>query len=278
LSSISYTISPLMSLHCDNINSNDNTQSNNHQHPTAAPVNGSSLSSPEYLQAALDHQDVNQIKAYFNYNHQIDLINQEILPSNFTRIVQFRIPLHYSIRWNKIRSVRCLVEDLSCNINQTEPDNNRSAVLLAANYGHYELLEYLINHNADPTISTQTNWNALIDAANKNRINFMQLLLKNDKININQQSYGETALILAVHNNNVQAVELLLQHNAKVDIVNARKQTALDIAKQKDNAQLVTLLEAAMKKSNNIPDERKQICDTNLSNESDNTYHQQSQP
>ena len=100
--------------------------------------------------------------------------------------------------------------DLDINMTHSQ-DHDRTALMLAAQKGHFEMIEILLKHTS---------------------------------IGINMQdAYGATAILLAVREGHFDIVERLLKANANIEIVDFQVgRSALRCAAERDSAEIVALL------------------------------------
>lgn len=103
--------------------------------------------------------------------------------------------------------------------------NKKTALMYAAENGHLEIVEHLLNRGADINAKSIFNETALIFATLNRKHNVIAFLLrKGAKVDIMMKSSTEnelmTALMCAIKNTDIEAVRLFLVHNATVDKAN----------------------------------------------------------
>ena len=119
----------------------------------------------------------------------------------------------------------------------------RTALMLACECGHLEVVQLLLKANANPNHEKEgTGITALIIAANKGFSDIVQQLLEYGADPNIQDSDGCTALMQASLEGYFQIVELLLKENADPNIQNTNGHTALRFANQNGHFQTVELL------------------------------------
>ena len=119
-----------------------------------------------------------------------------------------------------------------------------TALMLASEGGHYNVVELLLLLNKDLNINIQDNngVTALMFASQSGHHQVVELLLSKDpNINI-QNNNGVTALMLASQNGHHQVIELLLSKDPDVNIRDNDGVTALMLANQSGHHQVVELL------------------------------------
>ncbi len=95
-----------------------------------------------------------------------------------------------------------------------------------------DLINILIENNADVNARDNRNWTALMYVANNGSVEVVDFLIKSGaKINI-QDNGGQTALMRAcMHNKQSDVVKTLIKHGANVKVKDKDGKTALDYAK-----------------------------------------------
>ena len=71
-----------------------------------------------------------------------------------------------------------------------------TALMMAAEKADFDMIKYLLKHDADPNIANNNEWNALHYAVayNKDNIDCIDLLLQHVAVNVNMKSRGSTPL------------------------------------------------------------------------------------
>ncbi|XP_019857878.1 PREDICTED: ankyrin repeat domain-containing protein 50-like [Amphimedon queenslandica] len=117
-----------------------------------------------------------------------------------------------------------------------------TALMLASNKGHHQVVELLLSKNPDINIQDNDGQTALMYACHNGHHQVVKLLLhKNPDINI-QDNDGQTALMYACHNGHHQVFQLLLSKNPDINIRDNDGQTALMYACHNGHHQVVELL------------------------------------
>lgn len=115
---------------------------------------------------------------------------------------------------------------------------SRSPLLFAAEYGHHEVAEFLLDRGADVNAQDQYDRTALHAAVYGDHEIVVRLLLENGADVNAQDAYGSSALQQASSNGNEAVVRLLLDRGADVNAQNS----ALAQASFNDNEAIVKLL------------------------------------
>ncbi|WP_198388030.1 ankyrin repeat domain-containing protein [Burkholderia ubonensis] len=132
----------------------------------------------------------------------------------------------------------------SCN------ERGNTALMLAAKYGHRDLVEYLLANGASYDLRGQAGNTALIFAAGEGYADIVELLLSHGA-NVNVRDvYNGTALHDAAASGHTAVVDRLLSAGVNVEVVGGDYNcTALEAAQQNGHKQIVNLLNSSAKKS-----------------------------
>ena len=124
----------------------------------------------------------------------------------------------------------------------------RTALGIAAEKGHTEVVRFLIQNEAKVNITDPNGNTPLIFIIHQtgNLEITKQLLEKGAVVDI-QNRTGETALMYAAWRGHSQIVRLLLEHHADVTLKNRQGDTALTLAASKKHLEIVQMLQASMK-------------------------------
>ncbi len=118
---------------------------------------------------------------------------------------------------NYVRVKELLESDKPVNINAHDRDN-KTPLMLAAELGHSEIAQYLIEHGKSQIdLQDQYKRTALIYAVIHERYDIVQTLLKYGASTNSKDWFGKTPLLHAIDKNNKDIVLLLLQHKADVN-------------------------------------------------------------
>jgi hypothetical protein len=118
-------------------------------------------------------------------------------------------------------------------VNTARDDKGRTALVLAAQQGHCELVKLLLDLGAHIHGRDDTGTTALIWAADAGHCEVVQLLLGRGAYVHSRDDTGVTALMKAVSSAHRETANLLLNHGARVNARNNDGVTALMIAAQK---------------------------------------------
>ena len=130
---------------------------------------------------------------------------------------------------------------LNVNIDFRNEDGT-TALMLASNNGHHQVVELLLKEGADVNIQDNNGWTALMAASDEGHHQVVELLLKEGAdVNI-QKNDGWTALLTASDSSHYQVVELLLKEGAAVNNQRCYKWTPLMFASRNGHYQIVELL------------------------------------
>jgi len=100
----------------------------------------------------------------------------------------------YYAEKNNLKKIIELV-DQGADVN--EKDNEFTALIAASNYGHFEIVKYLVEHNADVNQQDKYESTALMFASRWKNCQIVKYLVKHG-VDINKKDkYESTALIIA---------------------------------------------------------------------------------
>jgi len=119
-----------------------------------------------------------------------------------------------------------------------------TALIKAARFGHKDIVETLLQNNADVNAKSKNGTTALIIAIQGNHKETVEILLQNNA-NVNEKSTnGRTALIWAASDIyiDLEIVKLLLDNAADIDLKDNEGKTALDWAREINNNEITNLL------------------------------------
>ncbi|KAJ5618721.1 Mg2+ transporter protein CorA-like/Zinc transport protein ZntB [Penicillium herquei] len=133
-----------------------------------------------------------------------------------------------------------------------------TALLNAADCGHLEIVQYLLNKGAEIRKTGHQDWNALRLAAKTGRIEVVKFLVDNTALGkeyISEEAGhdGSTPLMLAVENGKLDVTSYFIEKGADTIKTNLLGNTLLHLAAQNSNADMLEVL------FDNIPRDEKQI-------------------
>ncbi|KAI6608252.1 hypothetical protein MCOR04_000278 [Pyricularia oryzae] len=126
-------------------------------------------------------------------------------------------------------------------------NRGRTALHLAAEQNHPEMVRLLLERGADPSAVSDGGWTALHNAAQGGHTDVIGLLLQARGVDVNAElNNGMTPLHWAAFNGHEAAVVILLEHkDTKVDIKDGFYRTPLLCAAEKRHGNIVQLLSPA---------------------------------
>jgi ankyrin repeat protein len=137
--------------------------------------------------------------------------------------------------------VKILLEN-GANPNKTRNDDSCSALHLACEKGHFNIVELLLAHKADVDSKSRNGITVLVHACGKNHFEIVRLLLdRQADVNLIAPR-GNSALFFAVKRNNIEMVRLLLDKKANVNLIALDEDSALVYAVKLNNIEMVRLL------------------------------------
>ncbi|XP_070568954.1 death-associated protein kinase 1-like isoform X2 [Ptychodera flava] len=140
--------------------------------------------------------------------------------------------------------VEFLVALKDCPINTQSKSSGRTALHLASQYGHFFVVDALINAKCDINLRTKLfGRTALHWAAVSGQYSIVERLLQaGSDVNVPDKSIGSTALHMASQLGHKSTVQALLTGGAKVDIVQGSGRTALHLAAMQGHSEVMELL------------------------------------
>lgn len=154
--------------------------------------------------------------------------------------------LHIAVRNNHIETVKALLEDGNIGIEDYESDTGLNSLHQAAEYGHEELIEYLLDNGADVDAKCYQGEAALHLAVNHRHLKIVKTLInKGANINLRASTTGNTPLNNLVGRADclIDIVKVLLENGASVNERDDRwNQTPLHFASINGNREVVELL------------------------------------
>lgn len=156
-------------------------------------------------------------------------------------------PIHWACTTGQQKCVQSLIELSSVDSNAL--DRKRTPpLMIAVQYGHVSLVEYLLRRGADPSMVDEDGDSALHWAAYKNRDDCLERLASSSAgFEVAVDSFGSTPLHLAASQGSCRAMAWLLRC-PKVAVALAMKdkrgRTPLEVATQRDGHAIRRMLEA----------------------------------
>lgn len=152
--------------------------------------------------------------------------------------------LHKSVNEGDLKGVQAALKLDKSEINVGEPRDFKTALCVAAELGHWEIVKTLVKAGADINLVDKTGRSPLMFAVARDQLEMVSLLLESGA-NANAQRVvekGITPLILASVMNRPKIVKALLRKRALVDQPDFRGRTALMEASFHGHESVVSLL------------------------------------
>lgn len=125
----------------------------------------------------------------------------------------------------------------------THPVSGFSLITYAANFGHHDLVGYLIERGMDVNATDRCGRTVLTIAAEKGYYFLVRFLVNGGAVEVDKPGQlGNTALMLAASIARVDMVQLLLTHGADVSEENNKEQTALLLATKNGCLEIVRII------------------------------------
>ncbi len=148
--------------------------------------------------------------------------------------------LSYAAKKGAIEIVQLLL-DTDADVNAISDDGD-TALMRASKKGNREIVELLLNSGADINAISDNGNTALIMAAKSGQREIVEVLLNNGASNGSTNKVGSTALIVAAMNGHKEAIKLLLDNNADINAKDHYRCTALTYASRNGDKEIVKLL------------------------------------
>lgn len=137
-----------------------------------------------------------------------------------------------------------LIEREGCDVNERD-ENGYDALMLAAYFGHLDVVETLLRYGADVRARASNGTTALMAAVQNGHAGVARLLVEHGAdVNAVDQA-GLPPLMTAAWRGDAELVGFLIARGADVNFRNARGWTALGVARQKGHAEVAELLRRA---------------------------------
>ncbi|KAJ8759420.1 hypothetical protein K2173_006942 [Erythroxylum novogranatense] len=120
--------------------------------------------------------------------------------------------LHFAAREGRTEMCKYLVEELKLDVD-TKDEEGETPLLHAARQGHATTAKYLIDHGANPALSSDLGATALHHSAGTGDIELLKYILSKG-VDVDSQSDAGTPLIWAAGHGQQDAVKVLLEHRA----------------------------------------------------------------
>ncbi|CAO3628540.1 unnamed protein product [Mucor fragilis] len=153
--------------------------------------------------------------------------------------------LHFAASRGHLKIIQCLVEEYAVRVDSTD-NEGETALLKAAYNGHYHVVEYLLDSNANIHQKDKDGWTALHNACSRGYFRIVRLLVdRNAKVDV-RSKMGHTPLINAASKGYMSIVEYLLDEaHANPLIKNNFGEAAYDVSAAAGESYICEMLEKA---------------------------------
>ena len=184
-----------------------------------------------------------------HFLHKEEHCNREALDSDFKSIILHRNILLKAAEKGDLNKVALLLElgeDVN-GLNKLSPEGSYTALHEAAQNGHHEVVELLLQNGASTNITHDGPYfriPALNLAAENGQYKVVEMLIENGaNVNAVDGTYlNHHPLLYATRKGHLNIVELLLQNGANVNATNRYNETSLHIASENGYAEIAKLL------------------------------------
>jgi ankyrin repeat protein len=148
--------------------------------------------------------------------------------------------IHTSVAKGDFEKVKALLENVPDLVKQRN-QNYETPLILAAKYGHLEIVRLLISRRADINAQDKNGWAPLHYTSWSNSDVAKYLISKGADINL-RSTVGESPLFEYINMGNQEMAEFLITQGADINIKNNRGETPLHRAAGEGNKKMVDLL------------------------------------
>lgn len=160
--------------------------------------------------------------------------------------------LHWAAVCNQSRDELNQILQDGCKVNQFDT-NDSTALHIAAQYGHAEVVKFLIEKGAEVNQTNKVNMTALCLAVRYGHVEVVKDLIQNDEINFEKIV---EALYMAARYGHPEVVKVLLEKNVDVNKVNGFGWTPLHYAAGYGHAEVIEVLLEKKAKVNQSDDKK----------------------
>lgn len=163
------------------------------------------------LMIAVEAKSIQNIKLLIKYGANVNAVNQNGMTAIIIAVIK-----------NNVKMAKVLIKK-GANLTQ----ENRSLVMFAVHHNNMELMQLLVENQAELNFQNDQNFTPLIIAIVKGQTEIaIYLIEKGADVNL-KNIYGQTALIFAVHHKNSLIVNCLIKHSANATLADSEGKTAL---------------------------------------------------
>ncbi|XP_046562242.1 ankyrin repeat domain-containing protein 50-like [Haliotis rubra] len=138
--------------------------------------------------------------------------------------------LHCACRRGDMEAVKYILSQKMVDVNSYGP-RKKTPLMVAAEHGHKEVVELLVTHGADLSLSVKGGDNILHIACNRGQFDVVKYLLSLNSVDINSRGYKKrTPVMAAAEHGHKEVVELLVTHGADLSLSVKGRDDILHIA------------------------------------------------
>jgi ankyrin repeat protein len=163
------------------------------------------------------------------------------------------LPLHYAAQIGNLEIVEIFINKKEKDIINARNKKKRTALYLASEKGHREIVDFLIRQQADIRCISKNGNSALHYAAKAGQMKVLKLLLEEHKWFVNHPNLNkETALHMAAKKGQAAAVQYLITRGFNIDEPNINGCSPLALAIKYQHSETINLLKQNGANINNI--------------------------
>ncbi|XP_046562244.1 ankyrin repeat domain-containing protein 50-like [Haliotis rubra] len=138
--------------------------------------------------------------------------------------------LHCACRRGDMEAVKYILSQKMVDVNSYGP-RKKTPLMVAAEHGHKEVVELLVTHGADLSLSVKGRDDILHIACNRGQFDVVKYLLSLNSVDINSRGYKKrTPVMAAAEHGHKEVVELLVTHGADLSLSVKGRDDILHIA------------------------------------------------
>ena len=174
----------------------------------------------------------------------LSIVQYSIYQQNFDKDVkgyESLTPLHYASEYGHLQIVEYLIS-ISANIEAID-ENGKTALLYASQNGHLQIVEYLISRGADINVKDEDGDYSIHYACAKGHLPIVNYFIEKQNVDIDIKGHGEmTPLQYACENGHIKIAEYLISKNADINATDEDRNSPIHYACENGHLQIVKYL------------------------------------
>ena len=138
----------------------------------------------------------------------------------------------------------------NANIYHTDKINKNTAIMLACRNGHLSCVRHLYQNGANLNDIGENGYNCLLLSVESGNQKLVKYVAEKVDVNFKTELSGDTALIIATRKNRIDIIKQLLKNCTDINTrENFQNKTALEIAKENEFYEIISLLSKKRKRN-----------------------------